>query len=208
MTAADTGAPIEAPEKIQVVTYELTPRLRVDVPVSELQAAYGDIGEMGEDEILDVIQQDTDRLPDALARLIEGGTTIDIDLYDEAHEIEKLEPVRFSKPADGEFYLLPIPNFISGNVLFTENGIEVVEESPLNNLSDAELKGAYFAGKRIWGLRGMHRYQQEQLAEFMSELQWGMLARPSLHTFKPSFDGVRCLYCSFIEGNHGTPESV
>lgn len=197
----------------EVVTYELHVQLQVDVPTAALKQYDKPIEELRDDEILDIIAEDTDRIPDALAQMFERQdfTTsyVEVGTWEEEHEAPVLEAVPFAKPEDGKPYTLPIPNFISGNMRLTEEGMEFIEESPVNVLSDEQLRGAYFAAKRIWGLRGMHRYQQEQMAEFLSELQWGMLARPTLHSFKAGeettgdlFDAALCVYCGHIQAVH------
>lgn len=184
--------------------------LMVPVPRDAIEEAYGAPEELSESQLLDVILEDTDAIPNALDELFESQEYGWFDVtYEEDQQLPEPEPVKFSKPAEGELYTLPVPNFISGNVRFTENGIEAVEVSNVNKLTDEQLMGAYYSAKRIWGLRGMHRYQQEQMAEFISELQWGMLARPSLHAYKGPEDGINggerhgdCLYCGQPEESH------
>lgn len=172
---------------------EVEMRLYIPVPVASFEGYLDDaeptlenIQDLRVDELRDVLLEDTDRLFDAITEKLEAGDDfIDINGVDDIEQRERPGPVEFYKPADGELYTLPVPNMISGNVIFTENGIEPVEVSNVNKLTDDQLEGAYYAARRIWGLRGMHRYQQEQMAEFLSEIQWAMLARPSRHVFKP-----------------------
>lgn len=190
-------------------------RVELHVPIERnlIEQAYGDPDDLSESQLLDVIMEDTDSLPNALQTLLREQDYAWFDVtYDEDEEWVGPEPVAFSKPDEGGLYTLPIPNFINGNVRFTDEGIEAITESPANVLTDDQLKGAYYAAKRIWGLRGMHRYQQEQIAEFISELQWGMLARPSLHRFAykddpdpASLDAQQeptCRYCGQLSGGH------
>lgn len=159
------------------------------------------------DELRDVLLEDTDRLHDAIMQELEaGGDFIDIGGVEEIVHQEPAGKVELYKP-DG-LYTLPVPNLISGNVIFTDEGIVPVEVSNVNNLTDDQLEGAYYATKRVWGLRGMHRYQKEQIAEFLSELQWAMLARPSRHVFKASLvsdgdvSGETCSYCGNPQEGH------
>lgn len=202
-------------EKTETVSvFEVEVRLRVPVPRDTVVEAYGEPEQLTGSQALDVIMEDTDLLPNALMDLLESQEYGWFDVsYEEDEEQPPLEPVRFYKPDEGAPYTLPVPNFISGNIQFTENGIEPIEESPVNVLTDDQLKGAYWAAKRIWGLRGMHRYQQEQMAEFISELQWGMLARPSLHQYHGPEDGINggqrhgdCLHCGQPEEGHDKPK--
>lgn len=184
----------------EVVTCELRIDVQVDVPLKALEQYDTPLDELHDDQILDIIGEDTDLVPDALAQLFEeGGFTtayVGVEVLD-TNVVEKPTGVELYKP-DG-FYTLPVPNMISGNVRFTESGIEPVEVSNVNLLTDDQLQGAYYAVKRVWGLRGMHRYQKEQIGELLSELQWAMLARPSRHVFQPITTPTehfgKCHYC-------------
>lgn len=197
----------------RVITYEITPRLTVDVPVRSLESYHGGKAkELTDDEILEIISEDTDLVPNAVAALFEeqnfSSAYVDVSRWQDAHDAPIPERVTLIKPSDG-IYTLPVPNLITGNVIFTEDGIVDVEVSNVNVLSDDQLEGAYYAGKRIWGLRGMHRYQKEQIAELLSELQWAMLARPSRHVFIAGdnrvgdlFSDSLCLHCNQVEEGH------
>jgi len=202
---------VKAETAERVITYEITPRLMVNVSVEALENYGIPLEDLRDDEILDIIGEDTDLVPNAVAKLFEeqNFTTayVDVDKWQGPHDVPEPAPVALIKP-DG-IYTLPVPNLITGNVIFTEDGIVDVEVSNVNVLSDDQLEGAYYAAKRIWGLRGMHRYQKEQIAEFLSELQWAMLARPSRHVFTAGeqtsgdlFDPALCSYCGGAEEGH------
>lgn len=182
-----------AKKTVTFARLEVEMRLYVDVPLEVIVGNFGLPMHLKSQQLLEAILEDTDRLPNALDAYLESGAGHypDIDVcYDDDVEIEPPGKVEFSKPKPGFYYTRPIPNFISGNVKFTEEGIEHVMESSANRFTPEQLRGAFEAGRRIWGLRKMGRPQQVEMGEYISELQWGMLSLPELHRFKPGeFEG-------------------
>lgn len=159
-------------------------RLRVPVPRRKIEEIYGDPAEISEAKLWDVLNEDPDAIFDALFLHLDNDGQPWSVTYDEDEEREPQAQPEFRKPRPGHFYALPVPGLIDGAVTMTEEGFEPVTESAVNRFTDEQINGAYTAARKIWGMPWMGLAQRIVLSQYLSELQWAMLARPSLHRFK------------------------
>lgn len=159
-------------------------RLRIPVPRLKIEELYGDPSEISEAKLWDVLNEDPDALFDALFLHLDTGGQPWSVTYDEDEEREPQAQPKLRKPGDGHHYTLPVPGLIDNAVTITSDGFVPILESAVNKFTVEQVNGAYTAARKIWGMPWMGLAQRIVLSQYLSELQWRMLATPELHRFK------------------------